>query len=51
MPSNFDKDIKGVPRITSVNEGNAGVRRVLTTSSASTESGIRSARPNTFGKQ
>lgn len=53
MPSNyFDKDIKGVPVIAGVNEGNAGIRRFLTTSSsATTESGVRSARANTFGKQ
>lgn len=51
MSSNFDKDIKGVPQITSVNEGNAGVRRFLTLSSADTESGVRSAKANTFGKQ
>lgn len=53
MPSNyFDKDIKGVPVITGVNEGNAGIKRFLnTSSSASTGSGIRSARANTYGKQ
>lgn len=51
MSSNFDKDIKGVPVMKGVNEGNAGIRRFLTTSSASTGSGIRSAKQNTFGKQ
>jgi hypothetical protein len=51
MSSLFDSDIKGVPKITSVNEGNAGVRRFLTLSAADTESGVKSARANTYGHQ
>jgi hypothetical protein len=52
MSSNFDRDIKGVPVLKGVNEGNAGIRRFLTvSSSATTGTGIRSAKANTFGKQ
>lgn len=52
MSSLFDSDIKGVPLMKGVNEGNAGVRRFLTvSSSATTESGVKSARANIYGHQ
>jgi len=51
MSSLFDSDIKGVPVMKGVNEGNAGVRRFLTLSSADTESGVKSAKANIYGKQ
>lgn len=51
MSSLFDADIKGVPQFKSVNEGNAGIIRFLTLSSADTESGVKSAKANTYGHQ
>lgn len=51
MISNWDRDIKGVPMIKSVNEGHSRLIRTLTISSSATESGVNVARPNTYGKQ
>jgi len=51
MSSLFDVDIKGVPVMKGVNEGNACVRRFLSLSSADTESGVKSAKANIYGKQ
>jgi len=52
MPSNnFDSDIKGVPQIQTFNSGNAALRRALSLSNSASESGLNSARANTYGKQ
>jgi len=51
MSSNFDRPIKNYPIMRNLNEGTEGVRRFLTLSSASTGSGVKSARPNVYGKQ
>jgi len=51
MASNFDKDIKGVPQVKSFNEGHAPIRKALTLSSSASESGLNSARANSYNKQ
>jgi hypothetical protein len=47
----FDADIKGVPQIKTFNSGNAPVMRALTLSSSANESGLNTARANSYGKQ
>lgn len=50
MPSNFDRDIKHVPLFRIDNRKR--IRRALTlTSSADTETGVISAKPNRYGHQ
>lgn len=51
MASNWDRDIKGVPQIKSVNEGSYAPVRYLSISSSATESGVKVARANVYGKQ
>lgn len=52
MPSNnFDRDIKGVPQIKTFNSGNAPLQRVLRLSNSASETGLNSARANTYGRQ
>lgn len=50
MPSNFDRDIKGVPLFRMDNR--KGIRRALTlTSSADNGTGVNSAKANRYGHQ
>lgn len=51
MPSNnFDSDIKGVVVMSPV-DLKIGLQRILTLSNSASETGLKSARKNTFGKQ
>jgi hypothetical protein len=50
-PNRFDRDIKNVPIFNMGDVTNARERRALNISSAATGSGVKPARPNTYGHQ